>query len=290
LRYDRMAYDKVVANDQTESQWSPRVGLSYAADSKTNLRFSYGKMIQFVYTQAIERQYADPESGWAALYYGAGTGNLLPERCTQYDIGWERQVSSNFSVQVTPFYRKYTDMLQTILLDPANPDISPMVYDNVGVGTSKGIEFLAKKRMSNKLSGWLSYTYSTVKADASSDRDMISPGTMTYVDWDQRHTAAMVLNYNQKDWNYSLMGEYGSGLPWSLETDETLNTRRVSSHTVLSLNITREVKGGWLPTGQLRFGVANILNSGKALDRDGKGLATVRVPPRFINLSYVRRW
>ena len=43
LRYDRMKYDKVVNPDTSESQTSPRFGLSYALDHRTNLRFSYGQ-------------------------------------------------------------------------------------------------------------------------------------------------------------------------------------------------------------------------------------------------------
>lgn len=287
MRYDRMAYDKVAHEDKTESQWSPRFGLSYAADSKTNLRFSFGKMIQFVNTQALERIYTDPE--WED-YLGLGNSDLHPERSTQYDIGWERQVSNDYSVQVTPFYRKMSNMMQYRSLNPDDSTAPPYVFDNLGSGNSRGIEFLLKKRASKNLSGWLSYTYSSAKAESSSFQSTVTEGVTQYVDWDQRHTAVMVLNYNQKDWTYSLMGEYGSGLPWYMDADAIQNTRRVSPHTVLSLNVTREVKGGWLPAGQLRLGVANILNSGKALDRGGDGTASVRIPPRFINLSYVRRW
>lgn len=289
IRYDRMAYDKVATDDSTESQWSPRFGLSYAVDPKSNLRFSYGKMIQFVYTQAIERQYVDPESGWAATYYGAGSGNLRPERSTQYDIGWEHEMNTDYLVQVTPFYRKYSDMLQTTMLDPANPDISPIVYDNIGVGTSKGIEFLVKKRVSNNWSGWLSYTYSQAMAEANSDRDMISPGTMRYVDWDQRHTAVLVLNRTNNKWSYSLMGEFGSGLPYTLEGEDS-NSHRAPWRTVFDLNIAREVTGGWLPTGEIHFGIANVFNVATVLRRDPTGEPTARVAPRFLSLSYLRRF
>jgi len=284
FRYDRMKYDKEVNEDTSESQFSPRFGLSYAVDPRTNLRFSYGKMIQFVYTQAMERNYTDPEWGW---YYASA--DLRPERCTQYDLGWERQVSDDYSLQVTPFYRKFRDLLQTTLLDPDNPDLSPIIYDNLGEGTSKGVEVLIKKRQSKNWSGWLSYTYSKAKADTSTDREFITPGVTQYVDWDQRHTLALVMSYTKNGWMYSLTSEYGSGLPYQLE-GETLNSRRVASHTTFDLNISKEVKGGWLPQGEVRLSIANLFNTGAVLDRDTTGEPTARVAPRFISMSYVRRF
>jgi len=291
LRYDRMHYDKVANPDTSESQLSPRLGLSYAVDPRTNLRCSYGKMIQFVYTQAVERNYTDPM--WSFYYPNA---DLKPETCTQYDLGWERQVSDDYSLQVTPFYRKFKDLLQTTYLDPSNPETSLVIFDNLGGGTSKGIELLVKKRASNNWSGWLSYTYSSAKAESSSDREFITPGVSHYVDWDQRHTAVVVLNYMKNGWTHSLMAEYGSGLPYNLDDGdpdtpaETPNSRRVASHVVVNLNVAREVKGGWLPQGEMRLSIANLFNTGAALDRGPDGQPTARMPGRFVSLGYTRHF
>ena len=287
LRYDIMRYDKVAHEDTNESQLSPRFGLSYAVDPKTNLRFSYGKMIQFVYTQAIERIYTDPM--WEE-FYGLANADLRPERTTQYDVGWERQMGHDYSVQITPFYRQMKDMLQFRSLNPEDATAPPYVFDNLGNGSSHGVEMMVKKRASKYWSGWLSYTYSTAKAEASSQQAVVEPGVTQYVDWDQRHTAVMVLNYTNKDWNYSFMGEYGSGLPYTLAADTLPNTHRVSPHTVFNLNIAREIKGGWLPAGELHLGVANILNTSKVLARAADGTTSARVSPRFVNMSYTRRF
>lgn len=289
LRYDRMKYDKKVNPDSSESQLSPRVGLSYVLDPQTNVRMSYGKMIQFVHTQAVERDYVDPESLWNELYYGIGTGDLRPERCTQYDLGVEHQMNDNVAVQVTPFYRKYADLLQTKLLDPENPDWSPLVYDNLGEASAKGVELLLKLRPTNGWSGWLAYTYSKARAQTSYAGDIVVPGVTQFVDWDQRHTVALVTTYAKDKWNYTLFGQYGSGLPYNLD-GEPINSRRNSSNTVFSLNISREITGGWLPQGQMNLSIANLFNTGKALDRgpDGEPIATVA--PRFVSLSFLRRF
>ena len=284
LRYDRMKYDKEVNEDTTESQTSPRLGLSYALDNRTNLRFSYGKMIQFVYTQAMERNYTDPF--WYDIY-GLGNADVRPERCTQYDIGWERQVNDDYSMQVTPFYRKFTDMLQ--VTTPVTPGEPPYAYDNLGDGTSAGIELMFKRRPSNNWSGWLSYTYQRARAQASNDQQEVVPGVYQYVDWDQRHTAVIVLNYTKNDWNYSIMGQYGSGLPYNLAGEDP-NSQRNPSNAVVNFNVSRMVKAGWLPEGQMNLSVANVFNSHTVLDRDEADEPTARVAPRFISMSYTRRF
>ena len=286
LRYDRMEYDKVVNEDSAESQLSPRFGLCYAVDPKTNLRFSWGKMIQFVYTQAMERVYTD---AWWDEFYGLSNANLRPERSTQFDFGWERQVSDDMLVQVTPFYRKFNDLLQIRSLDPDSPGAPPYVFDNLGEGTSKGVEMMLRKRPSKNWSGWLSYTLSRAKAQSSSDREMVTPGATQYVDWDQRHTAVLVLNYTTGKWNHSLMAEYGSGLPYNL-TDEPTNGRRVSSHTVVNLNFSREITGGWLPQGSMNLSIANLFNTHTVLDRAADGEPTAYVMPRFVALSFTRQF
>ncbi len=287
LRYDLMHYDKAAHPDSNESQVSPRFGLSYAVSPKSNLRFSYGKTIEFVHTQALERVYTDPT--WED-FLGLGNSDMEPQRSTQYDLGWEHQVGTDYSVQVTPFYRQMDNMLQYRSLNPNDSAAPPYLFDTLGKGFSQGVEFLVKKRASQNWSGWVSYTYSVAKAEASSFQATVTPGQRQYVDWDQRHTLVAVLNYNKNNWTYSLMGEYGSGLPYTLNSDTIMNTHRTGPHTVFNLNVSRDVKGGWLPAGELHFGIANIFDTHASLKMNGSGTPQVRVQPRFVNLSYIRRF
>lgn len=287
LRYDRMKYDKEVNEDMADSQISPRLGMTYSVDGKTNLRASWGKMIQFVYSEAVEHNYANPVWG---DWMGYANAEVSPERATQWDVGWERQVGRDAALSVTPFYRQFKNMLQVRSLDPMTPDGYPQVFDNLGKGTSKGIEVQLRKRPSNNWSGWLSYTLASAKAQASDEYSIVTSPGMNYVDWDQRHTAVGVLNYTQGKWGYSLMGEYGSGLRYSLATDATPNCRRVGSHMLFNLNISREVTGGWLPQGTMSLSIGNLFNTRKALDRDPDGAPSARIAPRFAALSFTRQF
>jgi len=283
MRYDQMTYDKIAHPNTTDSQLSPRFGMTYLANPRTKFRFSWGQMIQFPRSQAAERIYVDPI--WET-WMGKANADLKPERCTQFDLGWERQVSADYSVQITPFYRKYRNMLQKELIDPT--DIyGPSNFVNTGEGNGQGIELLVKKAQSNNWTGWLSYTYMETKAQASSDSFTVTPGQTYYVDWDQRHTLSLVLNYAKNGWSVSMIGEYGSGFPYG-----DSNEKRMRHHQTVDLNVSRDVKSLWLGEGRFNLGISNIFNVHNALSAHMAGNTRVNdtfVTPRFINFSYSRK-
>lgn len=283
LRYDYIKYEPENTDDFNESQISPRLSLSYVMNPTTNLRFSYGKMIQFVQTQSIDRSFISPF--WQMMYPNAD--RLRPERSIGYDLGIERQINKDYALLVTPFYRRFNDLLQTVSLDPSSPGDPPYIYQNLGVGTSSGVELLLRKRASKNWSGWLSYTYMTAKATASGTG--LSSSDKIFVDWDQRHTATAVGNYMKNDWTYSLMAEYGSGLPFTLG-EEDRNSSRVSSHLVFSTNISKRFDSGIFKNGELHIGIANIFNVRTALSKDEEGEPINRIPSRFCDLTYTMQF
>ncbi|MHB1190650.1 MAG: TonB-dependent receptor [Armatimonadota bacterium] len=291
LRYDRMKFDKVLNDDTAQSQTSPRLGVSFAADPKTRFRFTYGRMIQFPRSQAVERDYTDP--GWEDVI-GYGNSDLQAERCTQYDFGWERRIGNDTTLSLTPFYRSFENLLQSRLIDPANP-WGAVVFENLGEAKSGGVEVLLKKHR-GKWSGWLAYTYQRARAQSSDDRETVDGSAMQFVDWDQRQTVALVTNYENRGWGYSLSVDHGSGLPWG-----DGNSERAPSHLVCDLNIVRDVKkGGLLPEGKINLSIANLFNVHTVLDRDYTydpdtyevtgSEPTAWVTPRFISLNFIRNY
>lgn len=280
LRYDRMRYDEKLHPDSTESQVGPRIGFSYAVSGKDNVRASYGKMIQFAESHSIEQSFTDPY--WEKFHV-----DLQPERCTQYDIGWERMLNADLTVQMTPFLREYSDLIQTTHTIPADPE-SPQMYKNMGHATSRGIEVLLKKRAAKNWSGWLAYTYMKARGVASDIGS--TDGTYKFLDWDQRHTLSAVLNYLRKGWTYSLAASYGSGLPYSLADDPVANKRTMPGHTIVDLNFAHGIKGNLLPEGTIQLTVANVFNVRKPLRLNDDGTVYSRIPDRTLGLAYGRRF
>jgi len=291
-RYDGMRFDKAVSADTKDSAWSPRFGLTFSPTSKETWRASWGRFIQFPPTYMMDRQYTDPN--WEN--FRAGNSEVKPERSWSFDFGYERQLSDTTVGRITPFYRKYTDLLQTRSLVPGQP--FPTAYYNAGEGTSKGVECYLNRKFSKNWEGWISYTYMKAVANAS-DFGSFTPGVTVPVDWDQRHTLHAVLNWKHSSWEHSLQLEYGSGLPYTGPTDELNNQQRVKGHVIVSLNTTKKLpKKSWLGS-EVYLNIYNIFNSRAVThrtvtyDENWNPVGTEPdywVQPRFISFGLVRKF
>lgn len=291
-RYDGMRFNKTVSPDSRESAWSPRLGLTYTPNSKGVWRASWGRFIQFAPTYMMDRNYTDPN--WES--YRSGDSSVMSERSRSFDIGYEHQFSDTTMGRITPFYRKYHNLLQTRRLNPAQP--FPTEYYNAGEGSSKGIECYMSKKFSEDWEGWLSYTYMKAVANAS-DIGEITPGVSVPVNWDQKHTLQAVMNMKRDTWNHSLQIQYGSGLPYTGPEDALQNQQRVDGHIIFSLNTTKKLpKNSWLGE-EIYLNIYNIFNTNAETHRsitfDDQYVPVGTEPdywvqPRFITLGVVRRF
>ena len=103
-----------------------------------------------------------------------------------------------------------------------------------------------------------------------------------WVDWDQRHTAVLVLNYTKNDWNYSLMGQYGSGLPYYLAygVDTAVPRRSQFAEESRVHDLQPEhlqgSEGRMAALGHDGLERGNVFNARTVLDRDADGEPTAR--------------
>ncbi len=199
LRYEAITYDRTglayVSGEGytgaplpnvSESQISPRMGLSYAVDDTTAWKMDVGRYVKFVPASDVQRIYFDPNDAEPAQ---PGLGSTSSERSTNAEISYEKQVSDTVAVRVTPFYAIY-DNLGELFTDSAGIT----EYTNLGKGNSRGMELYVRKKMSSNWQGWLSYTYQKVKANRL-DLGLLSDDY--YTSWDQRQT--MSAGYRLQD-------------------------------------------------------------------------------------------
>ena len=125
---------------------------------------------------------------------------------------------------------------------------------NQDYGNVRGFEISLEKRFSSYYSGNISYTYSVAKGKASEARQNYENAwannlirtTESYLNWDQRHTVygniqfmvpkgtRMFGNSILDEFSLSLIGKYGSGLPYSSpakDKDPPVNDKRLP-HTL----------------------------------------------------------
>lgn len=168
----------------------PRFSSRYKIDDKTSLKFSYGRMVQFIHLLT------NPSIGVPVDLWVPSTEKVKPAVADQLSLGFYRTIGSMFSLRSEVFYKQMYNLLE--YREGYNYiRNSPYWETNVerGSGRSYGVEVMLEKH-SGKLSGWLSYTLA--KADRQFDN--LNFGKRFPFRYDRRHdiNAAFTYKVNKK--------------------------------------------------------------------------------------------
>ena len=222
---------------ESKSQFSPRVGVSFPISEKSAMHFNYGLYYQApLYRYLYSNLTGDRSSGLPIL----GNPDLDPEQTTSYELGVDHLIGENLRIDVTGYYKDVDDLVST--REVGRVAGQPVTrYVNADYGRVTGFDIaLEKLPVSGYLSGSVSYGYMIAKGNGSnadepyytyitSNQDTLPPLTEYALDFDQRHTVTAVLDYRVPPawsanlfglripgaWGLSLVGYYGSGLPYS---------------------------------------------------------------------------
>ena len=232
LRFDTQTYD----GSDDSAQFSPRVGLHYAAGSATQLRASWGRFYQ---PQAINEL---PVQDSVSQFYPA-------QYADHTIVAVEQALSDAVQVRLEAYrkdYRRITPRFENFL-DPLVllPEVQ---FDRISIvpqsARAEGAELLVNWRPPGAFSGWLSYAWSQVR-DRINGRDV--PRS-----WDQRHAVSAGLAWAHGPWAVTFAQLYHTGWPttslqWVPATSDTpasvaigvRNADRYSGYHSLDLRVTR---------------------------------------------------
>jgi hypothetical protein len=208
--------------------------------------------------------------------------SLVPERASSADIGVQHRFAGGFRWQATVFNRREQGVLRT--RDPNLPPhdlagVAPGLfsgYENALSGTARGIDLLVARERGGRVSGWLSYTYATMR-----QRDRLRQETF-WGDFDRRHTfnAAGVYRLSGRS-SVGLVLRGGTNVPipgyfdvrnGALFAGEGRNDVRLPFYARLDTRAQRSVL---FPRGRLTA-YAEMLN---VLNRSNAGPATGYIQP-----------
>jgi len=146
---DKLTFNAGVRYDYYDtfgSHISPRLSAVYSLSEKSALKFIYGEA--FRAPNGYELYYDDDDTQ-------KGNSNLVEEKIESYEVVWEHHFSKDHSLTLNGFYYKMDDLLR-LTTDPSD-DL--LVYENLDMAESKGVEIEYKKSWENGVQTAYNYTY-----------------------------------------------------------------------------------------------------------------------------------
>jgi hypothetical protein len=177
-------------------------------------------------------------------------------------------------VELSFYSRDIRDLVSTDLqIETVNVDKYYM-YTNRDFGNIKGFVLSLDKRYQGGFSAGLDYTFQVAEANASSAdaaRNAVAAGKevnkyLIPLNWDRRHTLNGYVSLDRNSlWGLSLLGTYGSGLPYTpTPKSEDLVVGLLENSGRKPAYVSFDISGYWnvlkQPEVQLNFQVKNLLD------------------------------
>ncbi|PKK82945.1 MAG: hypothetical protein CVT49_11170 [candidate division Zixibacteria bacterium HGW-Zixibacteria-1] len=234
---DVMTKSDTKVKSEPQSQISPRLGVSHPISDRSMIRFNYGYFFQvpnYIY------MYTNLDGNLNSGLPLVGNPALKAEKTIAYELGLNHMVSDDIRLDVTLYIKDIKNLIATteIGLVGGNPVTQ---FVNEDFGSVKGVDVTIEKIARGNFSGSLVYSYMSAMGNSSSaydgyynyianTTDTVKPVQEYPLDFDQRHTATITMNYYvPRDWTGKFMGmnvpgawgmnmiaHYGSGLPYTL--------------------------------------------------------------------------
>jgi outer membrane receptor protein involved in Fe transport len=214
---------------------SPRFGISFPISENTVVFFSYGHFNQL---PELQYYYRDP-------YSSTFTGNpgLDYEQTILYEFGFTHQLTDYWAFDIKSYGKDISKQIGTTRV--YGTEGTPVdLYDNLGYGRARGLEFEIVKNPSDFIAGRATYTIQWANGYSSSAFDDYVRSTNNFpypireraLEWDTRHQvivqASLAAGRRQypnvfgfelpDDWNLTLLYRFSTGTPYT-PGEATLN-------------------------------------------------------------------
>ncbi len=235
--YALMGVDKTGSTTvDPKMRFSPRFGIAFPVTDRAKMHFSYGQFFQYPdffflyrrYNQNIPTAfqsttpYVDVGRGYEPQI---GNPNLKPEVTHAYQTGGDYIVSDLLVVGATIFYKDTYDYIATKRSRAGATDFYEIA--NLDYANTRGFEISLRRRFADNYAFSLNYTFSRAEGNADSWNShfaeqylasvsgSVPPKKTVTLAWDQPHTLNFDLTYTRDTWGMSMIGSFGSGLPYT---------------------------------------------------------------------------
>ncbi|MBM2841545.1 MAG: Outer rane receptor protein, mostly Fe transport [Bacteroidetes bacterium] len=208
---------------RSESQVSPRIGISYPITDRGVLHLSYGHFFQ---VPQFDLLYLNPsyniDQGNA---FQVGNPALKSQRTVAYELGLQQQMSDDIKIDVSGYYKDFRNLVGTEIFDIGNGTIYSQ-YVNRDYGNARGIVVSVEKRHTHGFSATLDYTFQIAQGNASDPNSVFqdnqtnppreSQKQLAPLDWDRRNSLNATATIGTlNDFTVTIIGRLGTGLPYT---------------------------------------------------------------------------
>ncbi len=235
------------AKASPKTSLSPRLGLSFPITDRGIIRVSFGHFVQM---PTLTTLYINPdfEARVGSTNIGTfGNANLKPERTVAYEVGLQQQLTNDIAFDLTAYYKDVRNLL-AFETKRLNATTSYNTYVNKDYGNIRGISISLTKRATRTdlFSASIDYTLQIAEGNSTDPnaffvdfvRGRESERQIVYLDWDQRHTLNATATLSRpRSWGISVIGQLGSGLPYSPSLQGTAVDRPNSGRKPTQINV-----------------------------------------------------
>lgn len=190
-----------------------RASARYSLSDRASIKLAYNSLLQYIHMLSNTTSIS-PTDIWKL-----SDPSIKPQRGHQLSLGYYRNfASNNIETSLEVYYKKMRNFLDyksnAVLI--MNQHIETDIINTEG--KAYGVELMIKK-ISGKLNGWISYTYSRtfLRMDDSLAGEMINEGKYYPASFDKPHSLNVISNYRfSHRWSASANIIYSTGRPITL--------------------------------------------------------------------------
>ncbi|MGP8323129.1 MAG: TonB-dependent receptor [Methanosarcinaceae archaeon] len=251
---DRDPLNAPKENAAAKHQLSPRIGIAYPITERGVIHFSYGHFFQIPTFEHLYHN-SEFEVEFGGLQTLMGNADLKPQETVIYEIGLQQQLSEDFGLDVTGFYKDMRNLLGTKIVEHYTATMLYAKYVNRDYGNVRGITLALEKRRTGYLSARIDYTFQIAEGNASDPNTVFldnqssppreSEIKVVSLDWDQTHTLNFsVILSDPNNWGISFLARLGNGLPYTpsyqgIRTSSE-NSERRPDHIIFNINVHKD--------------------------------------------------
>jgi hypothetical protein len=187
---------------------SPRLGFSFPVTDKSIFHAQYGKMVQmppltylYVNRQTLQRFLS------TALQDIIENASLTPAKLTQYEVGYKQSIGDYVNMDIVAYYKESQDLIgagRVKATDDGKVPIGFVIYKNLDFAISRGVDFYLSLRRTYRLAVDIAYSLKYASGTGSDPSSKVSlanqanlelPNYVYALDYDQRHTGSINLDY-----------------------------------------------------------------------------------------------